>query len=49
MRTQQPREATGQESFGLKKAVDLLCNEYSLGTLLPFAMIGLYWLWEVAK
>lgn len=47
MHTQQPRRATGPAQLGLKKAADLLCNEYIIGLLIPLAAVVLYWLCEV--
>ena len=49
MPTQQPANQRGQESLDLKKAADLICNEYTIGTLIPLALVGLYWLVEVSK
>jgi hypothetical protein len=31
-----------------EKAVDLLGNEYTIGFLLPLALVGLHWLTEVS-
>lgn len=47
MRTQQPANQRGPASFALKKVADLLCNEYTIGILLPLALVALYWLTEV--
>lgn len=49
MRTQQPANQRGPASLGLKKAADLLGNEYTLGLLIPLALIGMHWLWEASK
>lgn len=49
MRTQQLRRVAGPAPFGLKKVADLLCNEYAVGTLLPVALIALFWLVEVSQ
>ena len=48
MRTQQPANQRGPVAFGLKKAADLLGNEYTIGSLLPLALVGLHWLMEVS-
>lgn len=46
MPTQQPANQRGPAAFGLKKAADLLCNEYTIGLLIPLALVALYWLVE---
>ncbi len=49
MRTQQLRRVAGPAPFGLKKAADLICSEYTIGVLIPLALIALYWLVEASK
>lgn len=48
MPTQQLRRVAGPAPFGLKKAADLLGNEYTIGVLIPLALVALYWLVEVS-
>lgn len=48
MGIQKTANQCGPVAFCLKKAADLLGNEYTIGFLLPRALVGLHWLTEVS-